>query len=150
MGMVSCTDRGRSKPSRSCFKAFCRVLIKSKCLLYRRVFQGFGVEVFRTEHQPSGVEQLGTDEGQQELFERHAVVGKEPAQGKGKRRQDANPADFAAAYDTLQTEVHAHGHQHGQQSEDELPQGQAEEYALLIVTDFFIDTDFYLITFFSC
>ena len=31
--IASWTDRGRAKPSRSCFNAFCRVLIKSQCLL---------------------------------------------------------------------------------------------------------------------
>ena len=141
--MASWTDRGRSKPSRSCFNAFCRVLIKAQCLLYTRVFKGFGVQIVRFEHQLFGVQQLGADEGHEELLERHTVVGKEPAQGERKRRQDADPADLAAAHDAAQAEIYAHGHSYGQQGENELPQGQAEEQAFLIVPDFFVDADFY-------
>ena len=36
-----------------------------------------------------------------------------------------------------------HRHQHGQQGEQELPQGQPEKQAFLIVPDFFVDADFY-------
>ena len=89
-----------------------------------------------------GVQQLRADEGQKELFKRHAVVGEKTAHGKGERRQDAHPADVAAAHDIAQAEIHAHGYQHGQEGEDKLPQGQAEEYAFLIVPDFFVDADF--------
>ena len=143
MGMASWTDRGRSKPSRSCFNAFCRVLIKSQCLLCARVFKGFGVQIVRFEHQLFGVQQFGADEGHEELLERHAVVGEKAAQGKGKRCQDADPADLAGANHAPQAEIHAHGHSYGQQGENELPQGQAEEQAFLIVPDFFVDADFY-------
>ena len=34
MGMVSWTERGMSKPSRSCLSAFCRVLINVQSLLH--------------------------------------------------------------------------------------------------------------------
>ena len=51
MGMASCTDLGRTKPSRSCFSVFCRVLIKFQSLLCRRVFQSRSVQIFRPEHQ---------------------------------------------------------------------------------------------------
>ena len=95
------------------------------------------------EYQLFGVQQLRSDERQQELFKGHAVVGKKAAHGEGERRQNAHPADVAAAHDIAQAKVHAHGHQHGQQGENELPQGQAEEYALLVVPDFFVDADFY-------
>ena len=95
------------------------------------------------EYQFLRIQQFRADERQQELFKGHAVVGEETAHGEGERRQDAHPADVADAHDIAQAEIHAHGHQHGQQGEDELPQGQAEEYAFLIVPDFFVDADFY-------
>ena len=94
------------------------------------------------EYQLFGIQQLRADERQQELFKRHPVVCEKAAHGEGERCQDAHPADFAAAHDIAQTEIHAHGHQHSQQGEDKLPQGQTEEYAFLIVPDFFVDTDF--------
>ena len=95
------------------------------------------------EYQLPGVQQFRADERQQELFKRHAVVREKAAHGEGERRQDAHPADVAGTHDIAQAKVHAHGNQHGQQGEDKLPQGQAEENALPIVPDFFVDADFY-------
>ena len=90
-----------------------------------------------------GIQQFRADERQQKLFKGNSVVCEKAAHGEWELRQDAHPADVAAAHDIAQAEIHAHSHQHGQQGEDELPQGQAEEYALLIVPDFFVDADFY-------
>ncbi len=143
MGMASCTDFGTSKCSLSCFNAACRVLIKFQSLLDRGIYQGFGVQILRFEHQLPGIEQFRTDYGQDEPLKSHAVVGKKAAQREGKRGQDAYPADFPGADNVLQAEVHPHRHQDGQQGEQELAQGQAEEQAFLIVPDFFVDTDFY-------
>ena len=100
------------------------------------------------EYQLLRVQQLWADERQQEFLKRHAVVCEKTAQSEGKRRQDAHPADLAGAHDIVQTEIHAHSHQHGQQGEDKLPQGQTEEYTFLIVPNFFVDADFYNIAFF--
>ena len=102
-----------------------------------------GVEVLRPEHQLSGVQQLRADDGEEELFKGHAVVGEKAAEGEGEGGQDADPADLPAAHRVPQAEVNGHGHHHGQQDEQELAQGQPEEQAFLIVPDFFVDADFY-------
>ena len=101
------------------------------------------VEVLRPEHQFSGVQQLRADEGQNEAFKSHAVVGKKAAQGEGEGGQDADPADLPAAHHIAQAEIQPYRHQDGQQGEQELPQGQPEEQAFLVVPDFFVDADFY-------
>ena len=105
--------------------------------------QGLGIEVFRPEHQPLGAEEFRADEGQNEAFKSHAVVGKKAAQGEGEGSQDTHPANLPGAYHVAQAEVHPHCHQYGQQGEQELPQGQPEEQAFLVVPDFFVDADFY-------
>lgn len=105
--------------------------------------QGFCVEIFRPEYQLLRVEKFRADERQNEAFQGHAVVGKKAAEGEGERSQDADPADFSCSNDIPQAEVHSHGHHDGQQGEQELPQGQAEEQAFLVVPDFFVDTNFY-------
>ena len=101
------------------------------------------IEVLRPEHQLSGAQQLRADDGKEELFKGHAVVGEKAAEGEGKCGQDADPADLPAAHHVAQAEIQPHRHQHGQQGEQELPQGQPEEQAFLIVPDFFVDADFY-------
>ena len=95
------------------------------------------------EYQPLGAEKLRADKGQDEAFKGHAVVGKKAAQGKGEDGQDTHPANLPGIHRVAQPKVHSYGHQHGQQSEQELPQGQAEEQAFLVVPDFFVDTNFY-------
>ncbi len=146
MGMASCTDFGTSKCSLSCFSAACRVLIKFQSLLDRGIFQGFGVQILRFEHQLSGIEQFRPDHGQEKPLKGHAVVGEKAAEGKRERGQDAHPADLSRPYDVLQPKIHPHRHKNGQQREQELAQGQAEKQALLIVPDFFVDAYFYEIS----
>ena len=101
------------------------------------------IEVLRPEHQLSGVQQFRADDGEEELFKGHAIVGEKAAEGEGKGGQDADPANLPAAHHAAQAEVQPHRHQHSQQGKQELPQGQPEEQAFLIVPDFFVDTDFY-------
>ena len=78
-----------------------------------------------------------------EALQGHAVVGKKAAQSEGERCQNTDPADLATAHRVPQAEINSHGHDHGQQGEQELAQGQPEEQAFLIVPDFFVDADFY-------
>ena len=78
-----------------------------------------------------------------EAFQGHAVVRKESTKGKGERRQDANPANFAASNDISQAKINTYSHDYGQQSEQELTQRKSEKQALLIVPDFLIDAHFY-------
>lgn len=106
------------------------------------MFQRRSVQIFRPEHQLSGIQQFGADDGQQELFKGHAVVSEKSAQGERERRQDTDPADLPAAHHVAQAEIQPHRHQDGQQGEQELPQRQAEEQAFLIVLDFFVDSNF--------
>ena len=101
------------------------------------------VEVLRPEHQFSGVQQLRADDGEEKFLKGHAVVSEKATEGEGERCQDADPADLPAAHHIAQAEIQPHRHQHGQQCEQELPQGQTEEQAFLIVPDFFVDADFY-------
>ena len=102
-----------------------------------------GVQIFRPEHQLSGIQQLRADDSEEELFKGHAVISEKATQGEGERRQDADPADLPVAQHVAQAEVQPHRHQDGQQGKQELPQGQAEKQAFLIVPDFFVDADFY-------
>ena len=102
----------------------------------------FCVDIFRPEHQPLGIQQFGADDSEEEFFKGHAVVSEEAAEGEGERRQDADPPDLPAAHDAPQSEIQPHRHHNGQQGEQELPQGQAEEQAFLIVPDFFVDAYF--------
>ena len=90
-----------------------------------------------------GIQQLGADDGEEELFKGHAVVSEKAAQGEGECRHDTDPADLSAAYHVAQAEIQPHRHQDGQQGKQELPQGKPEEQALLVVPDFFVDADFY-------
>ena len=90
-----------------------------------------------------GYKKFRADKSEDESFQGHAVVGKKAAEGEGKRRQDADPEDLAASNRVPQAEVNGHGHDHGQQGEQELAQGQPEEQALLVVPDFFVDAYFY-------
>ena len=101
------------------------------------------VQIFRPKHQLSGIQQFSADDGEEELLKGHAVVSEEAAQGEGERRQDADPADLPTACHIAQAEIQPHRHQDGQQGEQELPQGQAEKQALLVVPDFFVDAYFY-------
>ena len=102
-----------------------------------------GVQILRPEHQLSGVQQLRADDGEEKFLKGHAVVSEKATEGEGEGGQDADPADLSAAYCVPKAEVNSHGHDHGQQGEQELPQGQPEEQALLVVPDFFVDADFY-------
>ena len=85
---------------------------------------------------------LGADDGEEKFLKGHAVVGKKAAQGEGEGGQDADPADLPAAHHVAQAEIQPHRHQDGQQGEQELPQGQPEEQAFLVVPNFFVDADF--------
>ena len=101
-----------------------------------------GIQIFRPEHQFSGVQQLRADDGEEKFLKGHAVVSEKATEGEGERCQDADPADLPAAHHVAQAEIQPHRHQHGQQGKQELPQGQPEEQAFLVVLDFFVDADF--------
>ena len=107
------------------------------------MFQRFCIEIFCFKYKPFGIKKLRTDKGDHESLKGHAVVGKEAAQGKGKGGQNANPPDFSGPDVRAQSKVHPHCHNNGQQGEQELPQGQPKEQALLVVPYFFVDTNFY-------
>ena len=104
------------------------------------------VQIFRPEHQLSGIQQLRADDGEEKPFKGHAVVSEKAAQGEGECRHDTDPADLSAAHHIMQAEIQPHRHQDGQQGKQELAQGEAEEQAFLIVPDFFVDTNFYRVS----
>lgn len=106
------------------------------------MFQGFCVQIFRAEHQLPGIEKFRTEDSEDKLLKGHAVVGKKAAQSEGERRQHTQPADVSLARHGPEPKVHAHRHDDGQQGENELPQGESEKQALLVVADFFVDADF--------
>ena len=105
------------------------------------MLQSLGVQILRAEHQLSGIEKFRAEDGEDEFLKGHAVVGKKAAQGEGERRQHTQPADVPLAHHGPEPEVHAYRHDDGQQGENELPQGQPEEQAFLIVADFFVDAN---------
>jgi len=128
--------------SRSCFSVVWSVLINLQCLLNRRVFQQFGVQIIRFKHQSSGIQQFRADDGYEELLQRHAIVGEESAQGEWERSQDTHPARGLLAQHGTQQQVNAHGQSHREQGAEELPGGQAEENAFLVLAYFFGNFDF--------
>ena len=76
------------------------------------------------------------------LFGGHAVIGEEPAGGKGRGTQNAHPADFFGADIRLQGKVNAHGHVDRQHRANKLPRIQPEKDVFVVVADFFRYFDF--------
>ena len=76
------------------------------------------------------------------LFGGHAVIGEEPAGGKGRGTQNAHPADFFGADIRLQGKVNAHRYADRQHRADELPRVQPEKDVFVVVADFFRYFDF--------
>ncbi len=73
-----------------------------------------------------GIENSERIYASRKAFQRHAVILKKAAQGKGKGAQHAAQpiSPFPAR---AQAEIYAHCHGDRQQSEQQLPQGQPEE-----------------------
>ena len=80
-----------------------------------------GIQIFRPEHQFSGVQQLRADDGEEKFLKGHAVVSEKATEGEGEGGQDADPADLPAVHHVAQAEVQPHRHQDGQQGKQELP-----------------------------
>lgn len=71
-----------------------------------------------------------------------AIVAEEPGHGHGRDSQDAHPARGLLAQHGTQQQVNAHGQSHREQGAEELPGGQAEENAFLVLAYFFGNFDF--------
>ncbi len=80
---------------------------------------------------------------------RRSMAEKDPPVGvltifkQGLIKQRGNLCRFSRCPPRPLDQVHPYRRQDGQQSEQELLQGQAEEYAFLIVSDFFVDANFH-------
>ena len=66
----------------------------------------------------------------------------EPGHGHGRGGQDAHPARGLLAQRGAQQQVGGHGDSDGKQGAEELPGGQAEENAFLMLAYFFGNFDF--------
>ena len=104
---------------------------------------GFVVVTVGLEHKAFRAENFGLEPSPKHLFGGHAVVGEEPAGGKGCSTQDAHPADFFCADMRLQGKVDAYCHADRQHRANKLPGVQPEKDVLVVVPDFFRYFDFY-------
>lgn len=124
---------------RSAFSASESVLIKVLGLLSAH---GLIVIVSGNVFALSGAKELRLDIGDGELFKRHAVVVKKAGDGHGRGEQDADPACGLLSGKAGHDEVGCDGDPHGQNGADELPPGQAEKDAFLVLAYLFRDFDF--------
>ena len=104
---------------------------------------GFVVVTVGLEHKAFRAENFRLEPRPKHLFGGHAVVGEEPAGGKGCGAQDAHPADFFGADIRLQGKVDAYCNTDRQHRANKLPGVQPEKDVLVVVPDFFRYFDFY-------
>ena len=113
--------------------------------LYARTdggLHGFVVVTVGLEHKAFRAEDFRLEPRPQHLFGGHAVIGEEPAGGKGCGAQDAHPADFFGADIRLQGKVNAYCNADRQHRANKLPGVQAEKDFFMVVADFFRYFDF--------
>lgn len=114
--------------------------------LYARTdggLHGFVVVTVGLEHKAFRAEDFRLEPRPQHLFGGHAVIGEEPAGGKGCGTQNAHPADFFGADIRLQGKIDADSHADRQHRADELPCIQPEKDVFVVVADFFRYFNFY-------
>ena len=114
--------------------------------LYARAnggLHGFVIIAVRFEHEAFRAENFRFEPRPKHLFSGHAVIGEEPAGGKGCGTQNAHPADFFGADIRLQGKVNAYCNTDRQHRANKLPGVQAEKDVFVIVADFFRYFDFY-------
>ena len=108
-----------------------------------RGLHGFVIIAVRFEHEAFRAENFRFEPRPKHLFGGHAVVGEEPAGGKGCGTQNAHPADFFGADIRLQGKVNAHRYADRQHRANKLPRIQPEKDVFVVVADFFRYFDFY-------
>ena len=114
--------------------------------LYARTdggLHGFVIIAVRFEHEAFRAENFRFEPRPKHLFSGHAVIGEEPAGGKGCGTQNAHPADFFGADIRLQGKVNAYCNTDRQHRANKLPGVQPEKDVLVVVPDFFRYFDFY-------
>ena len=122
---------------------FCRVLIKGQRLLYTGILQSLCIQVGTPVLESSGIQKFRAEHRTDKLFKGHAVVSEESAHGKGKCSKDTDPADLAVSHEISKSEIQEYRNDNRQPGEHKLPEGHAEEDCFLIISDFFVDFDFY-------
>ena len=113
--------------------------------LYARTdggLHGFVVVTVGLEHKAFRAEDFRLEPRPKHLFGGHAVVGEEPAGGKGCGTQNAHPADFFGADIRLQGKVNAYCNTDRQHRANKLPRVQPEKDIFMVVADFFRYFDF--------
>ena len=105
------------------------------------------VDVFTDVLAIPGVQELRFDDRPKELLKGHAVIREKARHGSGRGQHDTQPACGFLSYNIAQEQVHPSGDADGEDRAEELTGRQAEEYALLVLPDFF--RDFYLFDDFS-
>ena len=92
----------------------------------------------------AGTENFRFQKDPHKLFQCHAVVGEEPGNGKGSRRQDADPACGFLADGIAQQQVDTCRNHHGESGTDELANRQPKEYGFFMLPyflgDFYFDS----------
>ena len=109
-----------------------------------RGLHGFVIIAVRFEHEAFRAENFRFEPRPKHLFSGHAVIGEEPAGGKGCGTQNAHPADFFGADIRLQGKVDAYCHADRQHRANKLPRIQPEKDVFVVVADFFRYFDFYI------
>ena len=104
---------------------------------------GFVVIAVGLEHKAFRAEDFRLEPRPKHLFGGHAVIGEEPAGGKGCGAQNAHPANFFGADIRLQGKVNAYCNADRQHRANKLPRIQPEKDVFVVVADFFRYFNFY-------
>ena len=100
------------------------------------------IHIARAKHQLFGIQKLGLDPRPQELFGGHAVVTEKTAGGKGRRGQNAHPADFLCTHIGLEQKIYARRHAEGKHRTDKLAGVESEKDGFAVFPNLFGDFDF--------
>ena len=85
---------------------------------------------------------LRFEEGPGKLLQGQAVVAEEARHGHRRGGQDAQPAGVFLANGRAQQQIDGNGDPHGNHGTEELPGGQAEKNAFLVLAYLFRNFDF--------
>ena len=125
--------------SRSLLLAAIRALIK---IITPLSVQHIVVEILGHKAPLPGAQDFRLDKSPNELLQGQAVIAEKARHGHGRGGQDAHPARGFLAQRGAQQQVGGHGDPHGEQGAEELPGGQTEENAFLVLAYFFGNFDF--------
>lgn len=105
---------------------------------------GLDVKILCEKGSVPGAENLRFQKDPHKLFQRHAVVGEEAGNGKGSRRQDADPACGFLADGIAKQQIQSSSNRYGTQRTNKLANRQPKEYGFFMLSyflgDFYFDS----------